>query len=148
MKRRSLLLSWLVVSTVTGLFSACELLPPAENGSDGLLLETDKRVYTTDDEVVLTLINASDSTYSWNLCEAILQRSESEGWIEVEEASEGYACVAERFPLEPGEERSGQHPASLDGLAPGTYRFFLRGEHDERDNWYWVDVTSDTFEIR
>lgn len=103
----------LLISGIAG----CDLFE--DDGDPGYRLQVDKKSYTADETVIISLVNLSGETLVYNLCSARLEIFRQGGWTGAE--SEDRVCKAIGYTLK--SLRVASVSRSLAGVPPGTYRF-------------------------
>jgi hypothetical protein len=125
------------------LLGACNGLLSGSEPVD-VVYEADRREYTRQDEIVTTLINTSDATVGYNLCDATLELRTSTGWKSVDRSTLR-VCTQPLYILQPGESAIFREPASAIP-ASGTYRLRTRVETPVPGDAQYV--TTDPFSVQ
>jgi hypothetical protein len=87
-----------------------------------ITLRLDKSEYRVGELVTLTMTNASDRSYGYNLCGRAYDRRVATGWVAMPE--ELRMCTAHLDALPPGATRTGRTDLHSDAT-PGTYRMVV-----------------------
>lgn len=86
-----------------------------------LELRTDKPSYRGGEQMMLTLVNPTSSSYAYNPCTRLLERESGSGWVEVREER---ICTMIAHILAPRSRRT-ENTELTAGLEPGRYRVIL-----------------------
>lgn len=110
----------------------------------GLRYETDRAAYSSSDEIVSQLVNASEHDVGYNLCTSALERRTGGGWAVVRRSPER-PCILPLYILRPGQTTTYREPASA-VPQPGTYR--LRAQVEAPLNNGTRHITTPPFTVQ